>query len=1347
MKTTDGMGRQKGGRLRKRGTVLVLVLGVTLLMTVFVVSLLSFGLTERKAAADQAAGVESERLVDTAMALAISQLRDGTTRVASDGTPLPWTSQPGALRVHALDGSLQTLIKLYSARTMAAGPGAREPDELPRDWDRWPWVFADLNEPAVAPDPERPGDLSAAEVRFPIADPRQEGAGRMDSVEGFSYGQSGPEVNGVVRPGGEPNRQRLPMPVRWLYALEDGTLGVMDEAGRFSPVLGAGVPGAVNRVVGRLAFWTDDETCKINVNTASEGVHWDTPRCTTREELALAMKQPASGEYQRFPGHPAMVSLSSVLFPNRRLHAEGSSSLPRAGGPRYKDLGSAEAEGLWQLAPILNGSLAHTTRGGRVTVPELASAQPWPVVTDRTPRAGSAGELLWGATSPASPGFVRAPDALFAAHPDALRRLARGEFFLTAHSSAPELTLFGTPRIAVWPIHESVVPGQGMRGPVPRGSAHDFLMALTTTIGGRRYHWQRAAPGDGHHNFFATGAGQNKALFDYARALTSRPVPGFQRAGMDLSFAEKYGAGPADDRDAILLGIFDYIRQTNFNDAGLTPEQQFCVSCPADPQRGFGQVTPLFAGGTAKTRRTDQLKPDDLHAAKGIGRMLTVSEVSFVFTCLAEVGDDGAVRGHPSGEAAARELRKPGAREVQMAVVVEGFVPAQGWGEYRPYLALGLGGSPSRETDALGPLPDLALAGQPLRLAGDPGRSGAQPSPRFAFLKSSDDIASGWVAAGGMAGVRFAAADSRLSTVFTFEPVVVGPEVEALEFSGTPGGRPLQLAIYDTPEQEAPDPLANEPGPVATSDLMQVVPLPVPPLQGSLAWPHVPVDGTPAGWPERMRQAKSGGRLLSVADVVQSLVPAHGDHRLTAASRTLAFPPGSEAALAGVSVFVAHPEWGRSRHAHQLTDSMPLVMPADPDPIEADAMTGFIPGLRLPSAAVPDFPWRPFVPGGESVASTRLRVPSFAGLGVFAAGRLDGGRRGSCYPHVTGDFDNGVAWAPDGPYLNRPDDGEASGYLIGGVPYFQVVAPQPMRLPEARPRIWGANRQVPSAAMLGSLPTGVKARVPWQTLLFRPEGELDPAAWRAADGHYGWRWPRDHLLLDLFWMPVVEPVALSTPSGTEGKINLNHVLVPFGHIRRATALHAAFKAEKLLAIPDEASQSYKLPPGEPPRHQSFRRFIDADETLAQWDRDVFGRGEVFLSATQLCEHDLVPEGESGDRAAMRAFWARHRLSGDNSKERPYANTLGRFTTRSNSFRVHFRVEVLQPVRPGEDGRFRPSALSLRARREGSVHVERHLDPSNPDLPDAVAVLRTGALPPSLDRYYDWRAAGVRMFLR
>lgn len=70
----------------------------------------------------------------------------------------------------------------------------------------------------------------------------------------------------------------------------------------------------------RVAFWTDDASCRINVNTASEGVFWDTPRCDTVEERAYGRYQPAAHEHVRAMGHPAAVSLSSVLFPRQRLH-------------------------------------------------------------------------------------------------------------------------------------------------------------------------------------------------------------------------------------------------------------------------------------------------------------------------------------------------------------------------------------------------------------------------------------------------------------------------------------------------------------------------------------------------------------------------------------------------------------------------------------------------------------------------------------------------------------------------------------------------------------------------------------------------------------------------------------------------------------------------------------------------------------------------------------------------------------------------------------------------------------------------------------------------------------------
>ena len=71
---------------------------------------------------------------------------------------------------------------------------------------------------------------------------------------------------GGTGPGPGAAEPELPMPVRWLYVLADGSLGVLDEAGNFT---GDGTPGESNPIVGRVAFWADDETCKVNVNTAA----------------------------------------------------------------------------------------------------------------------------------------------------------------------------------------------------------------------------------------------------------------------------------------------------------------------------------------------------------------------------------------------------------------------------------------------------------------------------------------------------------------------------------------------------------------------------------------------------------------------------------------------------------------------------------------------------------------------------------------------------------------------------------------------------------------------------------------------------------------------------------------------------------------------------------------------------------------------------------------------------------------------------------------------------------------------------------------------------------------------
>ena len=126
---------------------------------------------------------------------------------------------------------------------------------------------------------------------------------------------------------------------------------------------------------------------------------------------------------------------------------------------------------------------------------------------------------------------------------------------------------------------------------------------------------------------------------------------------------------------------------------------------------------------------------------------------------------------------------------------------------------------------------------------------------------------------------------------------------------------------------------------------------------------------------------------------------------------------------------------------------------------------------------------------------------------------------------------------------------------------------------------------VSSPVMFDSLPTGVwsggnvgpsaisgglsySEGKPWQTLLFRPHASSNANYGKGVSpGHPGDNNPRDHYLLDLFFMPVVEPYAISEPLSTAGRINLNYQIVPFTNITRATGMHAVMKGEFMTAIP------------------------------------------------------------------------------------------------------------------------------------------------------------------------------------
>ena len=178
--------------------------------------------------------------------------------------------------------------------------------------------------------------------------------------------------------------------------------------------------------------------------------------------------------------------------------------------------------------------------------------------------------------------------------------------------------------------------------------------------------------------------------------------------------------------------------------------------------------------------------------------------------------------------------------------------------------------------------------------------------------------------------------------------------------------------------------------------------------------------------------------------------------------------------------------------------------------------------------------------------------------------------------------------------------------------------------------------------------------------------------------------------------------------------------------------------------------------GRPDRHAVFRHFIDAEQTLEQWEERFAGTDQAstsrgikpgaFLSATEICDEWLVPLGQT--RKSMVQFWQTHRQTGDNVKERPYANLYPRLTTRSNAYRVHVVAQALRKAKKSDQRTFQPiEGDQVTAEYRGSYLVERSIDPTDPDLKDyATAVANLQDYDP-LDKFYFYRISQVKQFVR
>lgn len=1304
----------------QEGVALVTTLFVLVLVVTIVIGFFSMvGIAQRSSRFHQDA-TDLQNLKDTAISIAMAQIREGTTR---EGTM--WASQPGAIRTFSNeDGSRKQIYKLYSDDEMVLDSSELStPAELslendvPPDWNELPDIYVDLNEPVAS--------LSDSDLHFPIVDPRLwdgRDHATSESPEGFSYGDSlavsKGEVTGVFTPDqGHLNDSRIPMPVRWIYVLKDGSFGTLNDDGEFSPFANENEASATNPMVGRFAFWTDDESSKINVNTASEAIPWDTPKCATPEDIGYADFTPVRNEVQRFGGHPAATCLSSVFFPNQDLDPEDDKEKFRA---------------IYDLVPRVN--IGGFIDGKSREAVEFDKDRLYSNIEEALLAPDREVNKLFSSTDPG--------------------KLAQYRFLLTANSRAPEVTAAGRPRICLWPVN--------WHNNATHQTAFDKLIVFNSVLNGRPYLFLRHAAnsniGEYREQAFdgsITGGDVNAQLLRYLMTLGSETEQGYS-----LSMWDKY---TAHDMDTTSICFTEYMRQINLHDNTTAPSGKAVVPYAVGwGNRSWGtelhgQVTNIGHGslpGFAKSR----LNRSQL-ITNGVGRIYAASEVGLAFALVAEQkveAEDGSEISPGFNLKLADSLKLlPGEKAIQVAPVFEGFNPAQGYTMSAP-----ASGARIHPTDlsnlqlhtsaGVKQIVNPAYTGEGYNKLGG-GRMGIVHSVSYlrgkAFGEDQGDPlyspATWWVGWGGSGGrwmyagsnanrnsshmarerpsqsdlamklAGFDSFDQRIPSQYARGYFIIPGEVTEATVSRK-GGSTLRFMLGNQRDADFAGHNTYLPVPAGMT-----IPIPEAPVtarfRSAPTWGerYCSARGEMSKPNNRHSYSFEDPEILDPNDVVRTWVSRHGDHRLQYIRET-----EKSSLPAKKRLFIPHPGWDPESGAPDKDEKQvhSFTLPGGEWEPGATYESVLVPGVDYPDSVRPDF----------TVAATNPRFSE----------NVPGTYPYSVDPAETRDWDNGTGIAPDGAYWNKVDDVAHEGDGIYP-PYFSKMwdGTKDQALDETS----APNQQVPSAVILGSINSAPATGLQWTTFLFRPElaeeGHLG-AGGRSITGDREGA-PPDHTILDWFWMPVVQPYALSERFSTAGKINLNYRMAPFSYIKRATGLHAVLKSERMLAIPTSAGPTYK-DYASSDSNTGWRHRIDATETLKQFETK-FDSGEVFRMESEICEQFLIPRGETVE--SIRDFWDEHRLTGDATLERPYANIYPRLTTRSNVFRVHIITQTLRKSRDSDPLKIDPQLDTFEAEYRGDALLERAIDPGDSSIPDYISDLDA----PSLDQFYRYRILHTRRF--
>jgi uncharacterized protein (TIGR02600 family) len=232
----------------------------------------------------------------------------------------------------------------------------------------------------------------------------------------------------------------------------------------------------------------------------------------------------------------------------------------------------------------------------------------------------------------------------------------------------------------------------------------------------------------------------------------------------------------------------------------------------------------------------------------------------------------------------------------------------------------------------------------------------------------------------------------------------------------------------------------------------------------------------------------------------------------------------------------------------------------------------------------------------------------------------------------------------------------------------------------------------------------------------------------------------DYLLLDLFWMPVVEPYAISEPSSTAGRINMNYQILPFTNITRSTSLRACLDSLMLSAVSsaNPANLDKFKNTGNYTTNPNSRYRLSANETLIFFDSRFTG-GDIFKSPAEICDIPLVPVGSTA--STVNTFWDDKLVTGDNLRESPYRHLYPLLTTKSNTYTVHFRVQALKKVPSTSATVWDETKDKVVGEYRGSTTIERYINPNDTSIPDYAANPGTN----NLERFYKWRVLNNRQF--